>query len=198
MIFIRERQEFTRYPFGLQDIERRQSFSNWESIVQLIVNDQVGRSPVLQVPGWIPLFVIFPILPKRSCKVVMGEEQLFGRILIQSTENSVVRDKGLEFASQLMALNPIHHIPTIAGAKSNSTRDIDVWKVVFNVLESFDEVDVWAASPVVPNPVLECHTVPSRTGGIWRDNNVALLCEYGGVPSCRPSFIPCSLRLGKS
>jgi len=82
-----------------------------------------------------------------------------------------------------MALDPVDHIAAVAGAKSNCAGGVDVGEIFLDVFESFYEVFVGAASPVVADSVLERHAVASTTCGIGSYYDVALLGEDGWVPA---------------
>jgi len=92
MVLVRERQEFRIDPLRLQHVERRQSLRNWQSIVQLVVDDEMGSSPLLEMICGVPLVVIFWIVPERPIEIMMWEEQLFRRVLIESRKNTIVCD----------------------------------------------------------------------------------------------------------
>jgi len=77
----------------------------------------------------------------------------------------------------------VDHITSITCAKSNGTACIDIWKVLFNVLESFDQVKVRTAAPLIFDPILKVHAIARATCGIRCDYNVALLGEDCRIPS---------------
>ena len=149
------------------------------------------------MPGGIPLLVSFSVLPERSTEVVMREEQLFGGILVQRAEDTVMRDECFEFPSEGMPLNPVHHIPTVGSSQRDGPRGIDIRKVSFHIVESLNEIVVGSATPLVLNTVLECHAVSRAARGVGRYNYIALLGDYGRVPSGRPAVKPSSLWLLK-
>lgn len=107
MIFIREHQQPTRHTPGLQDVERSQTFSDREAVVELAVDDELRRGPLGQEPRRVPFLVALAILPERAAEVVDGEEKLLGRPLAQRAEDAVVADECLELAAQGVALDPV-------------------------------------------------------------------------------------------
>lgn len=99
MIFIREHQQPTRHTPGLQDVERSQTFRDWEAVVELAVDDELRRGPLGQEPRRVPFLVALAVLPERATEVVDGEEELLGRPLAQRAEDAVVADESLELAA---------------------------------------------------------------------------------------------------
>lgn len=147
MILIREDQEATLDALDLQDVKRSQAFGDWEAVIQLVVDDQVGGCPVVQVPRGIPLLVLCSVLRQRPVEVMVGEEQLLARILVQRAEDAVVRHQRFEFPPKGVPLDPVDHVPAVRGAERHGVRGIDVRQVSFDVFEAFDDVLVGSAAP---------------------------------------------------
>ena len=74
VVFIGKRQELAIDPLCLQHIERRQSFRDRQSVVQLVVDDQMRCGPILQMACWIPFLVVLSIVPQCAIEVMVGEE----------------------------------------------------------------------------------------------------------------------------
>ena len=66
MIFIRKVQKATLNAPQLQNIERSEALSHGQSVIQIIVDDQVWRCPVFQMPRGIPLLVALPLRVARG------------------------------------------------------------------------------------------------------------------------------------
>ena len=64
MVFVGEIQEFGRYSFFLQDVERSQPFADGQPIVQFTVYDHLRRGPVIDQPCRVPFFVTLPVVPE--------------------------------------------------------------------------------------------------------------------------------------
>ena len=195
MVLIWEVQEAALDAPQLQDVERGQALGDGQSEVQVVVDDQVRCGPVLQVPRRIPLLVRLPVLPQRSAEVVVWEEQLLGRVLVQRAEDAVVRHECLEFSTQRVPLDPVHHESAIRRTQGDGPRGIDIREVAFDVFEALDEIHVRLASPIVFDTVLERHTVPGAARWVGGHDDVALLSEHSRIPSRGPAIVPCTLGL---
>lgn len=95
-----------------------------------------------------------------------------------------------------MALNPVDHEAAVRGTEGYGAGGVDVGEVGFDVFEAFDQIDVWTATPILFDAVLECHAVACAAGWVGSYDNVTLLCVDEGVPAGGPGFSPGSLRLG--
>lgn len=75
MILIRETQEPTRNSQRLQCIEHRQTLTHGESVIQLIVHDELRRAEVLRVCHGIPIDVILSswVFPQRAVEIMFSE-----------------------------------------------------------------------------------------------------------------------------
>lgn len=94
MILIRKAQKPTLHPHRLQHIKGRQSLSNRQSIIQLIVDNQMRRRPVIQMRCGVPFLVPSAVLPERAAEIVGWEEELVAGPLVQRAEDAVVRYEG--------------------------------------------------------------------------------------------------------
>ena len=195
MVLIWEVQEAAVDAPQLEDVECGQALGDRQSEVQVVVDDQVRRGPVVKVSRRIPLLVDLTVLPQRSAEVVMWEEQLLGRVLVQGAEDAVVRHEGLELPSKRVPLDPVYHVSAVRSAQGDGPRGINVGEVAFDVFEAFNEILVRLAAPIVFDAILERHTISAAARGIGGDDDVALLSEDSRVPSGRPAIIPCTLGL---
>ena len=149
---------------------------------------------MLEIACRIPLLVILSVVPQCAIEIMMREEELIRRVLIESAENTVVSDECFKLSSQGVALDPVHHVTTIACTECYRSARIDIGDAGLDVFEAFDEVDIWSTSPLILDTILERHSVTRASRWIRSYNYIPLLCENGRVPPRRPSLIPRPLR----
>ena len=70
MTLVREAQEPTRYTPLLEDLKQHYPFRNGQSVVQLVVDEEVRRGPVVNVVDGIPAVVVFPVVPEGAVELV--------------------------------------------------------------------------------------------------------------------------------
>lgn len=68
---------------------------------------QLRRRPLAREPRRVPLLVRGAVVPEGAAKVVQGEEELLGAVLIEAAKDAVVADEGLELAAERVALDPV-------------------------------------------------------------------------------------------
>ena len=103
--------------------------------------------------------------------------------------------EGFELSSERVALDPIYHVAAVTCPKGDSAGGVDIRDVLFDVGESFFEIEVRTAAPLVFDSVLERHAVAGGTGGIPCYYDIAGFSEDEGIPAGGPGFIPCALGL---
>ena len=122
----------------MKDIEEEQSLRHWETEVQVIVDNKMGRSPVVDEVNRVPPLEVVTIVPESAIHlsnenlvsidrhsvpsngvfkgmtyIVLSEPQLFRGILTNHIRDSIMSYQGLEFSTQIVALNPIGHVSTV-------------------------------------------------------------------------------------
>lgn len=107
MVLVGEHDEFAGNAAGLQHVEHGKALGNGESVVELVVDNKHGSAPVVGESRGIPFLVHLAVLPERTSKVVLGEEELFRLDLVERAEDTVVADDGLELASEIVSLDPV-------------------------------------------------------------------------------------------
>lgn len=130
VVLVRKHDKLARHAASLQDVEHGQTLRDGQAVVKLIVDDlllckrisqvtecihrvlqvpayQLRRGPVSNVLRGIPLLVAFSVLPEGATKVVLWEEELLCRPLVQGRKDSVVAHQCLELPPKVMALNPV-------------------------------------------------------------------------------------------
>jgi hypothetical protein len=95
VVFVWECQEPARDFLLLKNVECRQAFRHRETIVLIAVNDEMGRFPVLDVCGGIPLQPRGTRRHVRASEFTVGEIQLLASELSRHTENSIMGDERL-------------------------------------------------------------------------------------------------------
>jgi hypothetical protein len=115
---IGEVQETARHAQTLQDIEGLQSLRDQYTVVQVVMDNELGGAEVRRVDDGIPLLVIGAVVPDCAVVVALDEPQLIGRVAGDLVHLAVVADESLELAAKIVALNPlllvsnyIAHIP---------------------------------------------------------------------------------------
>jgi hypothetical protein len=56
---------------------------------------------------WVPLLIAFSVIPQRTAKVVLREEQLLGGPEIPRGEDAIMAHQGFELPPELLSLNPV-------------------------------------------------------------------------------------------
>ena len=190
MVLIRKAQKHTLYPPHLQHIEHRQPLRNRQPIVQLIMNHQHRRLPLLRKPTRIPPIVLLLIVPQRPTQIVNREVLLIARKLRRHAKHAIMTDERFKLPAQRVPLDPIHHVPAVAGAQGDGVVGVDEGKLVLDVREPAHEIFIWKPAPAVADGVGEGLAVAGRAGGVGADDDVALLGEDGGVPARGPLVVP--------
>lgn len=96
MILIRERQKLALDAPTLQRMKRGQALANQQPVVELAVDDELRRAPVLRVPARIPLVPLGALHPRRAAQVVEREVEFLRRHLARHAEHAVVGHERLE------------------------------------------------------------------------------------------------------
>lgn len=107
MILIRKHEQPARHAARLQHVERRQPLGHGQPVVELAVDDELGRRPLIDVARGVPLFVAGTVLLQGPFEVVDREEELVRDPLGGDAEAAVVADEGFEFAAEGLALDPV-------------------------------------------------------------------------------------------
>lgn len=55
----------------LQDVEELDAAGDGQTVVQVAVDDEHGRGPVLDVQGRVPALVVLAVVPQRPVEVVL-------------------------------------------------------------------------------------------------------------------------------
>ena len=83
----------------MQHVKSSQSLRDGEAVIEFVVDDEVGRRPVLRVSGWVPARKVVEVVPEGAVEVVLHEPEFFGGVLGKGVEGAVVREDGFEFAA---------------------------------------------------------------------------------------------------
>jgi hypothetical protein len=89
------------------------------------------------------------VIPNGAVVVALDEPQLVRCVGADLRRFAVVADERFEFAAEVMALNPVHHVTAEGSSGCDGSVSVDVRHVVAEVLEDFDEIGIWGAAPVV-------------------------------------------------
>lgn len=63
MVFIWEVQEATRHTTLLEDVEQQQTLRDGETEVQIVMDDEMGSCPVVDVVEWVEFLVVVAVVP---------------------------------------------------------------------------------------------------------------------------------------
>ena len=102
-------------------------------------------------------------------------------------------DGSLEVATEFRANDPVHHEATEGGASSNAVFNINVVKVVANILPAELKVLERSTTPVVLDIINELLAKASAAGRVGGHNDVALVSPNTGVPASAPAVGPRAL-----
>jgi len=94
-----------------------------------------------------------------------------------------VTHKSLEFTTQRVALDPVDHVTTVTGTKSNGTVRVNIAELLLEVIEGEDKVFVRCAAPVIPDGIAEGFAVRGRASRVYGDYDVASFGVDERVPS---------------
>lgn len=97
VILIGEDEQTARDAADLEGVEGGEALGNGEAVVELAVDDELGRLPAGDVGGGIPARVAIPRLPQRAPHIVHHEEQLLRRPVAHRAEDPVVAYQRPEF-----------------------------------------------------------------------------------------------------
>lgn len=142
MALIREMQEATRHTQRLQHIESLEWLRNDHTVVQVITNNKLGRAEVLSMVERVPLLVVGAVVPHGAVVVALDEPDLVGGVGADVGHLAVVADEGFEFAAEVVALDPVHHVAAERGAGGDGVLGVNVVDVVAQMLENLDKVRV--------------------------------------------------------
>ena len=107
MVLIRKHQQPARHASRLKHVERRQALGHGQAVVELAMDDQLRRRPLVDMACGIPLLVPLSVLVQSPLEVVDRKEELVRVPLGRDAEAAVVADEGFEFAAEGMALDPV-------------------------------------------------------------------------------------------
>lgn len=163
MVLIWEIQQATGDTTLLQDVEKRETLRDRQSIIFGAVNDQLWCAKledVLRSRG-VPATPIVTVSPHSAIEleavswrvklqdqgthIMLNEPKFFRGYLGICNKCSVVADKCLELSAQGIALDPVDHEAAIAGTGSNAVVGVNEVKVVVDILPALDQVIVRVA-----------------------------------------------------
>lgn len=151
-------------------------------------------SPISSKSRWVPLRPCFRIFPEFALHVVEREIKLLGCHLRSHAEDAIMCDQSFESTTELMTLDPIHHVTTVRGSKSHGTLGVNVCQIILDVLKAPYKVLVRQSTPLTPNSVSEILSIAGGAGWVGCNDNEALLRKDGRVPASGPGILPSSLR----
>ena len=191
MSFVRKVQEFGRHAHAPQRRERLIALRQIDPVVQLRVDDEHRRLPVLHGIERRPLLVERAVLVRRAAELPVGEPQLLGAPRhTDGVEHAVVVDERLEAVG--VAGDPIDHVPAVRGARGAHPRRVHV-RQPGDLVEPFHHVFVGIVAPVPGDRVGELLPVPGRAVEVDRSDDVAARREQLVVPAAAPVVGPGAL-----
>ena len=146
--------------------------------------------PLIGVLRWVVLVPRCSVVPQVRAHVVLNQGTRVGAEHAVDAEYAVVADDRFELFGKRLAGNPVHHISTVTGSQRDGTVGVDVLHRLLNVLEASDDVVVGTTTPVAYDSVDEGLPETCGSGGVGRDDDVALFGVDSGVPACAPRFFP--------
>ena len=106
VVLVREVEEAGRHTEELQSVEHGNAFADGESVVEVVVDDELGSGEVLCVRQRVRLGVDLALVPDGAVVLVQHEEELLGAKVRVGGGYTVVADKSLELVAEVVALDP--------------------------------------------------------------------------------------------
>lgn len=107
---VREMQEPRGYAQTLEDVEGLQALCLDNTVVQFVVDDELGCASVAEIGEGIPAFVVVAVVPDGAVVVVLDEPDLVGGVGADLVDFAVVADECFELAAEGVALDPVDHV----------------------------------------------------------------------------------------
>lgn len=186
VVLVWEFQESALDTPDLQHVESRQALGDGQTVVQIVVDDQVWRRPVRGEARRIPLLPLLGDLPQSALHFDQREVQLLACPLRGHAEHTIVRHQGLELAAEIVALDPVDHVATVRGAQGHCAVKVDELERPAGVLESALQVNIRQATPLTLDGVLEFLSETRAARRVRSNDNVPLLGKHRRVPARAP------------
>lgn len=145
---IREMQEARGHTKTLEDVESLKTLSLEDAVIKIVVDNEFRGAGIGEVSKGLPHLVVLAVFPDGAVVIALDEPEFVCAVGGDLVDFAVVADKGLEFATEGVALDPIDHVAAERSAGSNGAVRINVVDVVAEVLKDLNEVSVRAATPV--------------------------------------------------
>ena len=110
VILVRKIQKLARHALDLQHVEQLYPLADRQPVIEIAVDDEMRRRPVLIVQDRVPAIVGRRLVGggEDASLVVVDEPQLFGGVVGQRVGDAIVGNESVESPPQRMALNPVH------------------------------------------------------------------------------------------
>jgi hypothetical protein len=99
MTLIGEVQKARRHAQTLQNIESLQSFSLHNTVVQIVVDDELRCASIDKMRKRVPEFVVLAVIPDSTVVVALDEPEFVGSVGTDLVDLSVVTDKRFELTT---------------------------------------------------------------------------------------------------
>ena len=178
---------------GLEDVEQAQAIALGQTVVEGVVDDELGSGPVGNVVLGVPLAVRVGV-PDAAVVVVADEPEFLRGPCTLGVGDTVVGDEALELVAEVVGLDPVGHVTTVGSTGGDTVLGVYPWHAAVDVVPGVDQVVVWPATPLALDGVGEELSKTSGTSWVGCDNDVALVGPDLRVPAVGPAVAPVTLR----
>lgn len=110
MALIGEMQESRGHAQRLQDVEGLETLCLHNTVVQIVVDDELRGASVAKRYEGIPAFVVVAVSPDGAVVVALDEPDFVCGVGADLVDFAVVAHEGFEFAAERVALDPVDHV----------------------------------------------------------------------------------------
>lgn len=96
MALIWEVQESAGNALALEDVECLHTLGNYDTVVLVVVNDELGGLEVVGVCEGVPFFVVGTVIPDCAVVVTLDEPELISGVRADLVNLAVVADRALD------------------------------------------------------------------------------------------------------
>ena len=94
----------------LQDVEGLETLCLHNTVVQIVVHDELRGASVAKRYEGIPAFVVVAVSPDGAVVVALDEPDFVCGVGADLVDFAVVAHEGFEFAAERVALDPVDHV----------------------------------------------------------------------------------------
>ena len=194
VVFVREDQQLARDAAALQRREGAQALRGGDAEVQVALDHQHRRLPVLHEVHGIELFVPGRRVVVGAAVFPFGEPQFFRRVSHAAVvEHAIVVDQALE-AVRPVTGDPVHHVAAVRRAQRAAALAVQPREFFGGRFQAFLQVDQRLAAPVAADGIREFLAIAGRAVEVDEDGGVAGARIHLRIPAVAPAVAEAALR----